>query len=723
MTPDDMELLKELASNEGSPLMTDAGKAKLAELRAQFPSDPAGLGIVPDPIERGLIGAGRGFMDTYQGAKQKSLQAEDVATGGQASQEYTDRVNREMEPYSALEAGYPTSTGIGRFVGNAASFPYLGRMATFPIRMLESSALGGLLGGAQFDPENKATNTLKNAALGSFFSGLLEGGSSAVRGMARGQGGMPVPSNEVPPPSIGMAGAQAFERSAAGAPGRRYDYYDPEFNIPYTEGQANENLRRQQLEQRTLHGAFGQEAEQDLQASLDYQARRSTDAMRETGADIIQGDRTGRLVPQGSRGGREYMSLPDAGDYMKSQLGARANKMYADMGDLFSEARAAGGYIDAQEAQTLIDRTMSYVDENHLRAMTNAPKQYPVSNGVIEQLRAFIPDFAENQTAQMDAAGLHEMRKIISNARNDKSTNNTERKVLGEMLEGIDQETLRLVEIGALRGPEAAITKMREGIKMRADYGKLYGPRGKRTRSGRNLGDKAGDAIERIIETDMTGEEVANLVFGKGRLGSNQNSGRIIKRISEAAGKDSDEVAGLRNMAMEKLVHDVTRAGQEEVSAQKLATAWGKLRRSNTDLVGALFTNDEVAKIDRLVKAIGKTRYMDRAQNNSRTFHMLESMFKQGPNAIGAAVGAAAGSPAGAPFGALGAMGGMWVAGQVGDTIRNTLARMYGVRMYEKPPRSLPPSIGAATGSLVDREYMRPPRGMGGQSTQRKIGE
>ena len=685
MTPEEIQDLTYLAKNEKK--LNEAGLARLTELRAKIPGQPGFL-------NRQAIFAGRGALDTYQGAKQKALQGID----SQAAEDYTARVNRELADFEPLRAGYPTEAAVSRFIGNAASLPIGGPAGSLGTRMLAAGGLGGGMGAVQYDPENDPANTLRNAGLGVAGAVGLEGAVSGAKGLL----GVGRQSSRAMPAPVPPSAAAAASHRAAGRTPRGYEYYDPEFSIPYSEGQETGNLTRQQLEQRMSRDAFGQRPGEEIRELWDYQQRRGTDAMMEAGTDLVQGDRAQQLVPEGSRGGREYQTAQGAGDTLKQKLSERANALWDDVGNAFDRAKGSGAAVEAAEASRVVDRVMSSIDEYDMKAMMADPKQYPELDGVSARLKSFIPEQVAGKPPQaMDVEGLHAMRRILSEARADKSVKNKEKRILGNMVEAMDQEMMRLIDQGLVRGSDDALSALQQGIKLRADYGRLYGPRGKRTRSGRNIGDKPGEAIEQIIETDLSGEDVANLIFGKGQIGNNANTVGILKRVKRAAGKESDEYQALRNMALERLRLDVTQAGTDVVSAQKLTTHWKRLRSKRADLLGELYTNDEIAKIDRLVKAMDKTRYKEEAMNRSGTAHMIEAMFNTLPPAIGASIGGAVGGPVGAAGGAATA----WVAAKVGQDAKNLLGKVFATRVYERLPRGIPPSIGAAA-ALRNEEFI-----------------
>jgi len=688
MTPEDFELMKTLVDAEKKDRLTEKGAIKLEELRSSLPGDPGFA-------KRQAIFAGRGALDTYQGVKQKFANLE----GKEQGDAYTAGVNQDLEYYNQLRAAYPREEMVSRFIGNAASVPIAGPAGAIASRIGLGGLFGGVIGGAQFDPQNSPENMRRNALFGAGGAMAMEGAMAGARGLA----GAGTQSPRAMPAPTPPAASVAATHQAAGITPRGYEYYDPEFNMPYSEGQWTGDLTRQQIEQRMAHNAFGEAQGADIRALHDYQQRRGTDALMEAGTDFVQGNRTGQLVPEGTQGGREYQTLPEAGARLKSGLSDRANQLWSDIDAAFNAGRGTGQTITVGDANQFVNRMMNSIDQYDRKAIMAAPKQYPAMADVETQLRSFIPEAVEGMPPQaMDVEGLHAMRRILSEARASKDIKPNEARIISGMLDEFDQEVMRLIDNNLIEGGGDALMRIKEGIKLRADYGKLYGPRLKRTRSGNVITDKPGEAIEKIIETDMPGEEVASLVFGKSRLGTSANTREILVRVKRAAGENSDEYQSLRNMALEKLREDVTQAGTDLISPQKLATRWKQLRTKNPALLGELYSNAELGRIDRLVKAVEKTRYKEEAMNRSRSAHMIEAMFNTIPPAIGAAVGGATGGPVGAAGGAVTA----YVAAKAGQDIKNVLGKVFATRTYERMPRALPASIGAAAGTDYG-EYIR----------------
>lgn len=134
------------------------------------------------PVDRFLIGAGRGLMDIGQGVKQKALMA--FGDEGEADQ-YTQQVNQEVQQF---EEDFP---GIGaESAGRLAGWAAPGLVSGMAGGAIPAMVAGGLEGGVMATPNADWGQAATGAALGT--AGAAAGAAipGAVRGarnLARGK--------------------------------------------------------------------------------------------------------------------------------------------------------------------------------------------------------------------------------------------------------------------------------------------------------------------------------------------------------------------------------------------------------------------------------------------------------------------------------------------------------------------------------------------------------
>ena len=405
--------------------------------------------------------------------------------------------------------------------------------------------------------------------------------------------------------------------------------------------------------------------------------------------------------------GREPALAADEAAATGRGLESRAQELWDDVDHAFGLARDMDAGFYPEDVDEMFARMRGALSKYEL----STPEVKPETHRILDRLEEFYPEVAEGQTIEkVDAGALHALRQEIGFAIKDAS--NKEIGNLKKLQRIVDDEMLRLADEGRMIGPPEGIWALQSGIQLRADYGRLYGPRRGRFRSGRNKTDPAGQAIEQIIETDMTGEEIARTVFGSGRLGGKNITKQVFDRVEDAAGRESDEYRALQAAAMDRIRTQATTAGSDNISPTKFRTEWKRLQKSHPDLLDRIFTGDQRTEIDTLMQEMAETIYDPRALNPSKTAHALERIMRQtaGPMA-GVALGGAMGGPMGAAAGATAAV----AADALNNNIKNAFGRLFANRIYRPLVQPEGPAARAAAGLAA------PAGRAGGMETERQL--
>lgn len=191
--------------------------------------------------EQFLIGAGRGFYDLAQGAKQTALMAGEalgLAEQG-AAQRYTDEVNNELAQYNRDFPGIGAES-FGRLTGWIAP-----TAALAPVSLGGAAALGAAEGALGFTNSPSVLNKGINAGVG----GLLGAGGTAVRNALRG-----------PIPEAGSKGREALE-------------YAAENNLPVRPLNLQQDSFQRGGQNVADAAIVGRAAENQLEASADHVRR------------------------------------------------------------------------------------------------------------------------------------------------------------------------------------------------------------------------------------------------------------------------------------------------------------------------------------------------------------------------------------------------------------------------------------------------------------------
>lgn len=672
---DSVKLL-DLRKMKADGRLTQRGEEVLADLEKQ---------ALPETNlpQRAVIGFGRGLLDVGQGAKQLGMQAGESAglLDPGSTEAYTAGVNRDLAEYNKLSAAYPWSTGGGRVAGNIAAAPVPGIGQTTATRLATAPIIGGLLGGSTYQEDPTIANRSQSALFG---AGGALGGEALGAGISRAMSGgratpMPVPLPE-------MAGNFAGREAGIGRalpPPSTAAAVTPEYGIPLTAGQQARDLDQQIFEQRVLHGNLGPGAAEDLTA---FEARQQQ----------IINEAEGTAHRRAT--GRERRPVGEEAAGVQAGLAGRAEELWGDIDAAYTYARQAGAELPYDDTVLLFDRMRNSLDRYDM----STPQVNPKTHEFMERLDEFFPDLEPGQeVVGIDAFGIDGLRRELNDYIG--SATASDARNLRNLRGVLDSELLRAADEGRLIGDPDGVRMLQEGIKLRADYGRLYGPRWSRSRSGRNRTDPVGGLIEDIIETDIPGEQIVDRVFGTGRLGSNRKIMEgVFRRVEDIAGRDSPEYQMLRSVAMERFRKSIMTG--DNVSPQKLVTEWGRLMRETPELLQTVFDPEQIDAVSALAQEVGQTIYMQRAMNPSKTAFMLANIMRQtGAPAAGATIGMATGGPAGAAAGA--AIGAGYDA--LGGYVKNSLGRLFGQRIY-KPLVTPPPggaTLGRALGLEAERQY------------------
>jgi len=111
-------------------------------------------------------------------------------------------------------------------------------------------------------------------------------------------------------------------------------------------------------------------------------------------------------------------------------------------------------------------------------------------------------------------------------------------------------------------------------------------------RFGERLGrveDEAGRIVEKIFRTDADAGQVANYILGAGRLGGAKLSAKIVARLGESLGKESEAFVAIKSMALKKML----RPGSRDLTISSMSKNLREAREGNPDLWKALWTEED----------------------------------------------------------------------------------------------------------------------------------
>jgi len=691
MTKDELQQLEQYRAAKSAGRLTDEGIQYLRTLEQRqrlerdmsHRTDPAkearmrlqrmGIG----PLDVPGIAAGRGMMNTFQGAKQLGLNVGEMAgaVAPGTADEYTRGVNEDIARYQGdVQTGYPWAVApemAGNVVSTGGVAPGLVRPLAAVPSALRGLAYGSAQGISQFDPTNTAQGKLRQSLFGGIGGAV---GDVAPQLVARTLSGLGRESGAaLPPPPAGSSGRMPPITNRT----------DPATGLPLTRGQETGNVVDQRYEQRLLAGMEGpdvaDEATNFLNAQRGAVGERLGTVQNKADPSIPSGTVPQRVmagVGPLREGAKELNDKVDqAFDYMRN------NKVDIELAD----------------AEGLVDSVIQRLPPEAVHDPTGLPN---VADWMGKARQFVTPENLPPGTTRVTvgADAIHMLRKFASN-RVGKGTRSEDR-VLRQVVENIDEELAGLVGQGKVAGDPAAVSALQDGIKYRAKYGHLYSPRRGRYKSGDKKPDPAGKVLQRVIEDkEVSGDKVTELIFGSTSPSANPfgntHTLEVLRRVQEANGHDGPVFTALKGAAMERFKLAVT-GPDGLISPERFTTAWRKANEQNSALIERLLTAQEHRELAKLNSYAARLIPKQMATNRSGTGYMNSANLTAALETLMTSAGAMGASDSiGAVVG--GAATGMF-AMQLGQRLQSILRKELTRPVFERAPGFGLAGPGAAAG-------------------------
>jgi len=131
-------------------------------------------------------------------------------------------------------------------------------------------------------------------------------------------------------------------------------------------------------------------------------------------------------------------------------------------------------------------------------------------------------------------------------------------------------------------------------------------------------GDDAGRVIERMVDADVTEQEVANFLWGSSRVGESGRAYRVIKRVGEIVGRDSEEWDAVRRGMWQKVISSAE--GTEQPGAQATARNIAEfVNGKGKGIAEELYSAAELSKMRRFAAVLRSTVPPKDATNPSKS--------------------------------------------------------------------------------------------------------
>jgi hypothetical protein len=494
-------------------------------------------------------------------------------------------------------------------------------MALLP--RLGAQAVAGGTGSLGSDAVSAAAGSEQGVDLAGLIGGIIGGGAGELIGTAGsalinriksapsrfvGPSGALTPEGEkifaaagFDPADISEKLGRAFAaraRTTGPTPATAREVAANEFGVPLTRGQATQDFDQIAFEQAAKAGARGEMAGDIMRGRFGAQ-KEATDAAK---AQI--GDQIAPLTPtrnvQESAGvalegvRAEARTLKDTVDAAYDVARAEMSGAAVDRGavtELPNIARAAlreQGFVFDKELMPLTTRALEMLDNLGALKVTN--EAFPKNIGP--------KNMDDVVGVAMDAIEM--VRKNIGGKTGllAKAGDDAERAGLKTVMKSFDEWLNSVSDAALISGRPEAV----EAIKAaRAEASKRFSLIGKR-----NELDDAGPVIDRMIRSDVTEQEVANFLYGAGKVGESGRGYRVAKRIEEMVGRESDAWDAIRRGMWQRLTENAE--GKTQPGAQAVAqNIFEFVNGKGKAMAELLFDDAERATMRRFAKVMKDT--------------------------------------------------------------------------------------------------------------------
>ncbi len=462
-----------------------------------------------------------------------------------------------------------------------------------------------------------------------------------------------------------------------------------QFGIPQTLGQQTQDVRQIAREQAMRNYARGQSAG-DRMSAFDATQRGAVAGAAER--------ETGRLASRDQPSfANEYEAGATIGENVRQagrDLKGRIENAYAvaeskplefkgvSLNDLKSQVEAAINAENVTLKQDLTPATLAAIErvqgiKNSVKLSGQTPGLPKWSKTVFEDV-----DFRDLETTRKQLNGLLKAAKNPADERGVKTA-----------IQAFDSWIDEAVEKGLAQGDSGAITALKEARALRTRYGDLF--------EKRTWDADAGRVMERLMKTDVTPNEVANLIIGYGDAGQSPVATRVATRLRDIFGAESAEWNQIRELAFMRIVNGPkgTPSGPQAIVSRFDRALQGKAE----SFIRELYTPEEITRMRQFRDSLNRLVPPKGATNPSGSGYEVARMFEDFASKL---LGAKALTTAD-PTAAAGAAG-----LKVGKSIANSRAAGAAAAGVPNPPGrgyAAAPGVAATAGDEARRRYREPP--------------
>lgn len=386
-----------------------------------------------------------------------------------------------------------------------------------------------------------------------------------------------------------------------------------QFDIPTTMGQQTGDVRQIAKEQAMRNYARGDAAGRRMTA---FDAEQ--DAALRASAGREQGRLSGRSEPTF---GNEFEAGATIGENVK-QRAADLKQRIAEAYEVAASKPLEFKGVSIAELKGQVEAAINAAD------VTLKPDLTPASLAAIERVKAIknsmqrnaaspgIPGGYKTVFEDVDFRDLETVRRQL-NGLVRASKNDADRRGVKVAIDAFDEWVDSAVERGLTQGDPGAIKALKDARALRAKYGRQF--------EERPADADAGKIMDRLVNSDVTPNEVANLLIGYSEAGLSPTSTRVAKRLKDVFGSTSPEWNQVRELALLRIVNGPKGTAS---GPQAMVSRFDKaLEGQGMSFMRELFTPEELARLRQFRGAVSKLVAPANAGNPSRSGYEVARMF------------------------------------------------------------------------------------------------
>ena len=285
--------------------------------------------------------------------------------------------------------------------------------------------------------------------------------------------------------------------------------------------------------------------------------------------------------------GANPSSQADAAQQIQSSIQQQHATAKQGVREAYDAARAKNAVVPTDVVETLPGRARAAVEDMGLD-----PALHPAAVKSLEVLDSTLGALkADGKLTGLDLKKVENTRRILS-SRIDAAANPADRMATTKIKKELDNWLDDAVDNAVIQGDAEAITLLKEARSARTKLHQRFEQNGK--------GDQAGRIVQKMISEDASPDQLAQMVFGAGKL-SPAAASNVAKKVKLALGDDKEAWNAMRSAV---LIGPTTKKTGEVVGPQAIVSNLKEMLRNRPALMKELYSPEELNTIQRFTMMV-----------------------------------------------------------------------------------------------------------------------